>query len=82
MKKLSVIACMLLLGGCASSTQPEYFWKKHGTSYDEAVNAEAGCQYDVGMANIVNPVEKQKIIEACMKKDGYRWGEYIPVDKG
>lgn len=78
MKQISVIALALVMGGCAS-TGPVYkqFWKKDGTPYEQAVTTEAGCQYEVGMAKLESPSEKQQIVQACMMKEGFRWGQYV-----
>jgi hypothetical protein len=64
--------------GCGAN-QPAYkaFWQKDGVSYQQAVTTEAGCQFEVGMAKLPNPSEKQQLIQACMKKEGFRWGRYL-----
>ncbi|MGY0216215.1 hypothetical protein ACWJJH_02380 [Endozoicomonadaceae bacterium StTr2] len=78
MKKAIIILSVMLLSGCAGSgPYYKYYWQKEGTSYQQAVTVEAGCQYEVGMAKFDNPSEKQQIIEACMKKEGFRWGRYV-----
>ncbi|NKC11003.1 MAG: hypothetical protein GKR94_01980 [Gammaproteobacteria bacterium] len=78
MKKLAVILFTFMITGCVT-TGPLYknFWKKDGSTYEQAVTTEAGCRYEVGMAKLESSAEKQQIIQACMMKEGYRWGSYI-----
>ena len=78
MKYIPVTLIVLLLSGCVS-TGPRYtnFWKKDGVDYNTAITAEAGCQYEVGMAKLTSHVEKQNILNACMMKEGFRMGQYL-----
>lgn len=50
---------------------------EEGATYEQALTAEAGCLYDVGMAKLETEYEKQKIIQACMMKKGFRWERYV-----
>ncbi|MDH2434670.1 hypothetical protein WH50_16100 [Pokkaliibacter plantistimulans] len=75
MKKL-VFVSVLAVAGCATQPQVINFWKKDGATYEDAITAEAGCQYKVGMEKFQDKDEKDALIDNCMKMQGYRMGKY------
>ncbi|MFP8966003.1 hypothetical protein ACKC9G_05440 [Pokkaliibacter sp. CJK22405] len=70
------------LAGCATGPIYQDYWKKDGISMDQARTAEASCQYDIGMARFADASERQQMLQACMMKDGYRWGTYTLTSPG
>ena len=82
MKKLllGIITLVVLFGisGCIQP-QPQYktFWKKDGVTYNEAININAECIYQVGMQKIKSAPEKQELKNSCMQRQGFRWDKYL-----
>lgn len=68
MKKFSIPLALTLLSACSSP--PE--WRKQGVSRNDAESALARCENDSLKSKPQNDFELNKLIQSCMKGQGYR----------
>lgn len=74
MKKLTIILSVsIFIAGCELTPPPQPRWYKENVSVKETNNYLNECIYNVGM-NKVEPQKENRLIEACMLKEGFRWG--------
>lgn len=66
-----LIAAVLLVAGCATSSKP--FWAKPNVSADDTYTELSECRFQVGLSKSkASDSDKELLIAHCMRGKGFR----------
>lgn len=74
MKKIIALFSIFTLSSLLSACEtPRYGWYKQGVNKQDTLSQYRKCEYELVGVHKVSPEQEQRLMKACMEKEGFRW---------